>query len=216
MQGNASVGQGCAGSVFYVSQNGQAGFGQLCADLVETAGFQVDVKQIAVGCVFQQFVVQDGFFRAGFGFQVGKGPVGFAVFTEVMGEGVGVLGWQGAYEGSVGFLGGFGAELFVHAGQGFGGAGQQDYTTYGSVQAVNETHEGFAGFVVFGGKVIRDYIQQVHITGYIALYGKSGGFVHRNEVVVFVKNFGLHGAKVVKTGLICEPSGFGAYSSMIP
>jgi hypothetical protein len=51
----------------------------------------------------------------------------------------------------------------------------------------------------------------VHITGYIALYGKSGGFVHRYEVVVFVENFGLHGAKVVKTGLICEPSGFGAY-----
>jgi hypothetical protein len=48
----------------------------------------------------------------------------------------------------------------------------------------------------------------VYITGNIALYGKSGGFVHRYEVVVFVKNFGLHGAKVVKTGLICEPSGF--------
>ncbi len=137
--------------------------------------------------------------------------MGFAVFAQVMNEGGRIFGWQGAYKGTVCFLGGFGAELFVHAGQGFGGAGQQHHAAHGSVEAVNETHEGFAGFVVFGGKVIRDYIQQVHITGYIALYGKSGGFVHRNEVVVFVKNFGLHGAKVVKTGLICEPSGFGAY-----
>jgi len=61
---------------------------------------------------------------------------------------------------------------------------------------VYEAYKGLSGFVVFVGKVIRNHIQQVHITGAVALRGEACGFVYRNQVVVFIEHFQLHVAKV--------------------
>jgi hypothetical protein len=79
----------------------------------------------------------------------------------------------------------FGSKLFIHAGQGFRGSGQQYHATNGPVEAMNETYKGLSGFVVFGSEVIRNEIEQVNVSGDIALYGQSCRFIYGNKVVVF-------------------------------
>ncbi len=196
MQANAAIRKRCAGTIFYVAQNGHAGFGKLCPYLVKPSGFQVNFQQKSLDGLLQVLVVKYGLFGSCLGFEVGEGSVGFAVFSQVMNKFILVCWWFFCYQCPVGFDGAFAAKLFIHAGQGFGGSGQKYNAAYGPVQAVYESYKGLSGFVVFVGKVIRNHIQQVHIAGAVALRGKTCGFVHRNQVVVFIKHFQLHVAKV--------------------
>ncbi len=83
----------------------------------------------------------------------------------------------------------FPLEHFVESRQRLAGPGHQDYAAGGTVNAMGESQENIAGFVIFLLQICLDGIQQRSIPCLVNHDDLPAGFVNGNDMIVFVYYF---------------------------
>ena len=167
------------------------------------AGFEVNLEEEIAVRGGNEAVMEDGFLRPGAFVVEGEALVLVLVADKPVHHLVFVLRRAVFDDSPIGFLHLSVAEHRVQAGQRLAGLGKKDYAADRAIQAVGDTDEDIAGLGIFLFEPRLEHFREGLVAGLVALHDFAAGFVHRNEVIVFVDNF--HERKSIDTKS-CKPA----------
>ena len=186
---NAAVGVAARSTVLEVALDGAADGRQLRPDLVLAAGNQIHLQQPVALAGSDDTVLEHRLLVTLARNDAHAGLVALLHALEVVGERALLLGGAIAHDGPVGLVDIALAEQLIHAGQPFAGLGHDDQAAGRSVDAVGHAQEHVAGFVIFLLDPRFHRIDERRVAGAVALHQLAGGFVHDDDVVVFIYYF---------------------------
>ena len=187
VEGDGAVVVAARGTVLEVALDRAADVGELAANLVMTAGVEVDVEEVIATLGNSDFAVlkarQLGI-RACHGEDITF--VAFLVLDEPVFEGTCRLGRSVLDHSPVVLFELAGTHLLHHAAEGFGGLSQQDNTRDGTIKAVDNTTIDLSRLMVaFFNKSLHK-VGKTRVAGLVALGNLPGEFVDGQQVVVLV------------------------------
>ena len=186
MQANAPVGVAARRTVLQVSLDRATHLGQLAADLMVAAGFEVYFQKEITFRTSDKLIVEDGFLRPGLFLVVSIRLVLLLVTHQPMHQFPFFCRRTIPHNGPIRLVHFFRTEHFVEPGQSLAGTGKDHQSAHGTVQTVHHAEEHVPRLVVLLFDVFLHHLRQRLVAGLVALHNLRTAFVDDDEVVVFV------------------------------
>lgn len=171
-------------TVFLVAEKWRAVACELDADLVWSAGMQVDFEQAEVVFCHHCLVIENGFF----GFRMvgvhAEDLILLSVFIKVVRKSARVSAGFAMDDGKISAIDRASAQHVGHARGGFGCFGENHCPTNGSVQAVQEAEVYVAGFLVPVFNVMFQHCKEIKIPAGVGLNRDVDRLFDKKKMIV--------------------------------
>ena len=185
-KGYASIRIAATSAIFEVALYGMTRSCQLATDLMFPSGEQIHFKQ-GVAVTFGHRLIFEHCFLGVFIFRFGdECLVKSSVRDEVISQSVFIFLKVALHKRPIGFMDVAITKHVVKSCESLGCLCEYHNSSDGAIDAMNNSAEYIAGFVVFLLKILFDRFGKRGVAGFIPLHDLSGHFIDNDDMIVFV------------------------------